>query len=113
MSFGEDHDVLYFSVWSHHTGLVVLLTYFADLFTSDGAHHDLFPQTVSCKCYFYNNLGQLSPNQGSYEDRINDVLRRRFLRQGSLQHFIIYIVSLHCENEDNRLHVVTDCVCTL
>ncbi|KAH6779367.1 hypothetical protein C2S52_010604 [Perilla frutescens var. hirtella] len=47
----------------------------------DGMHHDLFPQNVSCKCYFYDNLGQLSPNHGSYEDRFNDVLRRRFLRQ--------------------------------
>ncbi|XP_057767808.1 protein MULTIPOLAR SPINDLE 1 isoform X2 [Salvia miltiorrhiza] len=46
-----------------------------------GMQHDLFPQNVSCKCYFYDNLGHLSPNHGSYQDRINDVLRRRFLRQ--------------------------------
>ncbi|KAL8493087.1 hypothetical protein ACS0TY_024345 [Phlomoides rotata] len=47
----------------------------------DGVHHDLFPQNVSCKCYFYDNLGQLSPNDESDQKRISDVLRRRFLRQ--------------------------------
>lgn len=50
----------------------------------DATHCDLFPQTASCKCYFFDNLGKFSPkpaddasNQG-----FNDILRRRFLRQG-------------------------------
>ncbi|MBA0752642.1 hypothetical protein Gogos_001449, partial [Gossypium gossypioides] len=45
---------------------------------------DLFPQTASCKCYFFDNLGKLSPNRlGDGSDRrFHDVLRRRFLRQG-------------------------------
>ncbi|XP_047947458.1 protein MULTIPOLAR SPINDLE 1 isoform X1 [Salvia hispanica] len=47
----------------------------------EGMQHDLFPQNISCKCYFYDNLGQLSPSHGSYQDRINDVFHRRFLRQ--------------------------------
>ncbi|XP_042050241.1 protein MULTIPOLAR SPINDLE 1-like isoform X7 [Salvia splendens] len=47
----------------------------------EGMQHDLFPQNNSCKCYFYDNLGQLSPSHGSYQDRINDVFHRRFLRQ--------------------------------
>ncbi|WCJ30122.1 multipolar spindle 1 [Euphorbia peplus] len=44
---------------------------------------DLFSQTASCKCYFYNNLGKLSPKvDGDCSDRrFDDVLRRRFLRQ--------------------------------
>ncbi|RYR76856.1 hypothetical protein Ahy_A01g001383 isoform B [Arachis hypogaea] len=49
----------------------------------DASHCDLFPASASCKCYFFDNLGQLNPNQhGSGSDaRFNDVLRRRFLRQ--------------------------------
>ncbi|XP_057761341.1 protein MULTIPOLAR SPINDLE 1 isoform X3 [Arachis stenosperma] len=49
----------------------------------DASHCDLFPASASCKCYFFDNLGQLNPNQhGSVSDaRFNDVLRRRFLRQ--------------------------------
>lgn len=45
---------------------------------------DLFPQAASCKCYFFDNLGKLSPNRlGDGSDRrFHDVLRRRFLRQG-------------------------------
>ncbi|MBA0784175.1 hypothetical protein Gotri_001768, partial [Gossypium trilobum] len=45
---------------------------------------DIFPQTASCKCYFFDNLGKLSPNRlGDGSDRrFHDVLRRRFLRQG-------------------------------
>ncbi|XP_065850487.1 protein MULTIPOLAR SPINDLE 1 [Euphorbia lathyris] len=44
---------------------------------------DLFSQSASCKCYFYNNLGKLSPKlDGDCSDRrFDDVLRRRFLRQ--------------------------------
>lgn len=71
-------------------------------FTSDGVHHDLFPQNASCKCYFYDNLGQLSPNSESHQKRINDVLLRRFLRQGYLWPFIMLY------NEVNTLHTVFD-----
>ncbi|KAK2982639.1 hypothetical protein RJ640_007326 [Escallonia rubra] len=49
----------------------------------DGVQYDLFPKTASCKCYFFDNLGRLSPsrfNDGGGR-RFNDVLRRRFLRQ--------------------------------
>ncbi|XP_012464544.1 protein MULTIPOLAR SPINDLE 1 isoform X2 [Gossypium raimondii] len=48
---------------------------------------DIFPQTASCKCYFFDNLGKLSPNRlGDGSDRrFHDVLRRRFLRQVRLR----------------------------
>ncbi|XP_019441734.1 PREDICTED: uncharacterized protein LOC109346562 [Lupinus angustifolius] len=45
------------------------------------SNSDLFPQTASCKCYFFHNLGQLNPNPNPSHTRFNDVLRRRFLRQ--------------------------------
>ncbi|XP_020550918.1 protein MULTIPOLAR SPINDLE 1 [Sesamum indicum] len=51
----------------------------------DGVHQDVFPQHVSCKCYFYDTLGQLSPMHESDQDRCSDVLRRRFLRQVRLR----------------------------
>ncbi|PSS21044.1 Argininosuccinate lyase [Actinidia chinensis var. chinensis] len=49
----------------------------------DNSLCDLFPQSASCKCYFFDNLGKLSPILlGNDSDkRFNDVLRRRFLRQ--------------------------------
>lgn len=52
----------------------------------DGLHCDLFPQSASCKCYFLGNLENLSPRNSvdNSEWRFNDVLRRRFLRQGLL-----------------------------
>ncbi|XP_050385636.1 protein MULTIPOLAR SPINDLE 1 isoform X2 [Argentina anserina] len=48
----------------------------------DSSHCDLFPQSASCKCYFFDNLGKLSPNRlpEASQCRFNDVLRRRFLR---------------------------------
>ncbi|PRQ46100.1 hypothetical protein RchiOBHm_Chr2g0085451 [Rosa chinensis] len=48
----------------------------------DASHCDLFPQSASCKCYFFDNLGKLSPNRlpEASQCRFNDVLRRRFLR---------------------------------
>ncbi|XP_061347531.1 protein MULTIPOLAR SPINDLE 1 [Gastrolobium bilobum] len=49
----------------------------------DTSHCDLFPESASCKCYFFDNSGELSPKHhgnGSH-GRFNDVLRRRFLRQ--------------------------------
>ncbi|KAL9399632.1 hypothetical protein Peur_008593 [Populus x canadensis] len=49
----------------------------------DASQCDLFPQTALCKCYFFDNLGKLSPKPvGDGSDRrFNDILRRRFLRQ--------------------------------
>lgn len=52
--------------------------------TQDAASHcDLFPESASCKCYFFDNLGKLSPkhDRNDSNNRFNDVLRRRFLRQ--------------------------------
>ncbi|KAK2646086.1 hypothetical protein Ddye_021281 [Dipteronia dyeriana] len=49
----------------------------------DASRFDLFPKSASCKCFFFDNLGKLSPKQaadGSH-GRFNDILRRRFLRQ--------------------------------
>ncbi|CAN4113256.1 unnamed protein product [Withania somnifera] len=49
----------------------------------DGSQYDLFPKSASCKCYFFDKLGLLSPKgtgDGS-DQRFSDVLRRRFLRQ--------------------------------
>ncbi|CAH1426617.1 unnamed protein product [Lactuca virosa] len=54
----------------------------------DGLHHELFAGSVSCKCYFFENLGKLNPNQLSgegFDGGFNDVLRRRFLRQVRLK----------------------------
>ncbi|OVA11032.1 hypothetical protein BVC80_1747g24 [Macleaya cordata] len=55
----------------------------------DGTQYNLFPQIASCKCYFFDNLGKLSPrrvNLGDDRDSgFNDVLRRRFLRQVRLK----------------------------
>ncbi|XAR66742.1 hypothetical protein NMG60_11013066 [Bertholletia excelsa] len=49
----------------------------------DKTECDLYSQSASCKCFFFDNLGELSPSlflNGS-DQRFNDVLRRRFLRQ--------------------------------
>ncbi|XP_030509912.1 protein MULTIPOLAR SPINDLE 1 isoform X1 [Cannabis sativa] len=49
----------------------------------DVSQCDLFPQSAACKCYFFDQLGKMSPKSvtdGS-DRRFNDVLRRRFLRQ--------------------------------
>ncbi|KAL8160243.1 hypothetical protein V2J09_001780 [Rumex salicifolius] len=50
---------------------------------------DLYPQTAACKCYFFSDLGKFSPNQlpehSAYRHRLNDTLRRRFLRQVRLR----------------------------
>lgn len=60
---------------------------FIDLFTfgvSDGLTYDVFPQNASCKCYFFDNMAELSNTQvdNCSDWRFNDVLRRRFFRQG-------------------------------
>ncbi|XP_052182710.1 protein MULTIPOLAR SPINDLE 1 [Diospyros lotus] len=49
----------------------------------EGSLCDLFPQNASCKCHFFDHLGKLTFNRAgnSYDQRFNDVLRRRFLRQ--------------------------------
>ncbi|KAK8649816.1 hypothetical protein V6N13_139472 [Hibiscus sabdariffa] len=53
----------------------------------DASQCDLYPRTVACKCYFFDNLGQLSPNRlgDASDNRFGDVLRRRFLRQVRLR----------------------------
>ncbi|XP_039027967.1 protein MULTIPOLAR SPINDLE 1 [Hibiscus syriacus] len=53
----------------------------------DASQCDLFPRTAACKCYFFDNLGQLSPNRlgDASDNRFDDVLRRRFLRQVRLR----------------------------
>lgn len=60
------------------------------MLVSDASQCDLFPKSASCKCYFFDNLGKLSPNLLEVEDgsdrRFNDVLRRRFFRQGFSHH---------------------------
>ncbi|KAJ0682423.1 putative protein MULTIPOLAR SPINDLE 1 [Helianthus annuus] len=51
-------------------------------------HHEVFPGSASCKCYFFDNLGKLSPTEISgegFDGRFKDVLRRRFLRQVRLK----------------------------
>ncbi|KAK7265174.1 hypothetical protein RJT34_32790 [Clitoria ternatea] len=49
----------------------------------DVLHCDLFPESASCKCYFFDNFGELSPKHHAtgFDTRFSDVLRRRFLRQ--------------------------------
>ncbi|CAK8564280.1 unnamed protein product [Lathyrus sativus] len=51
--------------------------------SQDASHCDLFPENASCKCYFFDNLGELSPKDHGNDsfNRFNDLLRRRFLRQ--------------------------------
>ncbi|VVB16374.1 unnamed protein product [Arabis nemorensis] len=54
-----------------------------DLKDAESASHcDLFPANASCKCYFFDNLGEFSGRriEEVSEQRFNDVLRRRFLR---------------------------------
>ncbi|RWR91261.1 protein MULTIPOLAR SPINDLE 1 isoform X1 [Cinnamomum micranthum f. kanehirae] len=50
----------------------------------DGSERDLVPEISSCKCYFFENCGKLSPrgvDLGGDHHWINEVLHRRFLRQ--------------------------------
>ncbi|XP_022158177.1 protein MULTIPOLAR SPINDLE 1 [Momordica charantia] len=49
----------------------------------DPSHGDLFSQNATCKCFFFDNLGKFNPKQleDCTDNRFNDVLRRRFLRQ--------------------------------
>ncbi|KAM6553036.1 hypothetical protein CsatB_013798 [Cannabis sativa] len=59
----------------------------------DVSQCDLFPQSAACKCYFFDQLGKMSPKSvtDGCDRRFNDVLRRRFLRQGSLSTLIKFI----------------------
>ncbi|KAK1424912.1 hypothetical protein QVD17_20253 [Tagetes erecta] len=53
-----------------------------------GMHHELLQGSASCRCYFFEDLGKLSPKRLSgegFDDRFKDVLRRRFLRQVRLK----------------------------
>ncbi|XP_073271732.1 protein MULTIPOLAR SPINDLE 1-like isoform X3 [Primulina huaijiensis] len=52
----------------------------------DWMHHDVFPENMMCKCYFFDDLGDSSPKDttngaGSDQKRFGVVLQRRFLRQ--------------------------------
>ena len=52
---------------------------------ADGMHNEMLTGGASCKCYFFDNLGESRPNDdisGGDGGRFTDVLRRRFLRQG-------------------------------
>ncbi|KAB1228290.1 hypothetical protein CJ030_MR6G022927 [Morella rubra] len=72
----------------------VVVSFFNVIFLSDGSQYDLFPRSAACKCYFYDNLGKLSPKRlddGS-DRRFNDVLRRRFLRQGFMIAVILVVI---------------------
>ncbi|XP_062078449.1 protein MULTIPOLAR SPINDLE 1 [Humulus lupulus] len=87
----------------------------------DVSQCDLFPQSAACKCYFFDQLGKMSPKSvtdGS-DRRFNDVLRRRFLRQvrfkerrrrrtggGSLQRLLLS--ELDNENELEQLKAAID-----
>ncbi|EEF28322.1 conserved hypothetical protein [Ricinus communis] len=52
----------------------------------DASRCDLSSQGASCKCFFYDNLGKL--NSDGSDQRFNDVLRRRFLRQATLRNLL-------------------------
>lgn len=72
----------------------MVVSFFNVIFLSDGSQYDLFPRSAACKCYFYDNLGKLSPKRlddGS-DRRFNDVLRRRFLRQGFMIAVILVVI---------------------
>ncbi|XP_038890473.1 protein MULTIPOLAR SPINDLE 1 isoform X1 [Benincasa hispida] len=49
----------------------------------DASHDDLLSQNATCKCFFFDNMGKLNPKrlEDGTDNRFNDVLRRRFLRQ--------------------------------
>lgn len=92
------HDFL---LWTHiHLQLwydmILILFFFLD---ADASHCDLFPGNASCKCYFFDSLGQLSPKHHGNDsnNRFNDVLRRRFLRQGFIINYhVCDIMILNC-----------------
>nr|GEW18436.1 protein multipolar spindle 1 isoform X2 [Tanacetum cinerariifolium] len=51
-------------------------------------HNEMLTGGASCKCYFFDNLGELKPNDdisGGEGGSFTDVLRRRFLRQVRLK----------------------------
>ncbi|CAM8920829.1 unnamed protein product [Rhodiola kirilowii] len=53
----------------------------------EGMQDDLFPQNVACKCYFFSDMGISSSKHpcDSFDGKVNDVLRRRFLQQVRLK----------------------------
>lgn len=67
--------------------------------------YDLFPRNAACKCYFYDNLGVSSDKQldDSSDWRFNDVLRRRFLRQGVTIISIFFIFSVSVFDRISKL----------
>ncbi|KAK6942314.1 hypothetical protein RJ641_027691 [Dillenia turbinata] len=86
-----------------------------------GSHYDMYPQTTACKCFFFDDLGKVSPNNDSQERnrRFNDVLRRRFLRHvrlkerrrksnGSNDQFAFLILQAQEANFANWSHEAVD-----
>lgn len=57
---------------------------------------DLFPANASCKCYFFDNLGEFSGRRigEASEPRFNDALRRRFLKIGVFLMLLFVFISL-------------------
>ncbi|KAI9393106.1 hypothetical protein POPTR_006G182201v4 [Populus trichocarpa] len=85
----------------------------------DASQCDLFPQTALCKCYFFDNLGKLSPKPvGDGSDRrFNDILRRRFLRQVRIKerrkrinnsNIKIRFSDIYSKNEAEQLRAAVD-----
>lgn len=66
-----------------------LIRFVCDDLALDASHDDLFSQNATCKCFFFDNLGKLNPKrlEDATDRRFNDVLRRRFFRQGNFLAF--------------------------
>ncbi|KAA0056114.1 Multipolar spindle 1, putative isoform 1 [Cucumis melo var. makuwa] len=60
-----------------------LIGFLSDDLALDASHDDFLSQNSTCKCFFFDNLGKLNPTrpEDGTDNRFNDVLRRRFLRQ--------------------------------
>ncbi|XP_004242989.2 protein MULTIPOLAR SPINDLE 1 [Solanum lycopersicum] len=71
----------------------------------DGSQCDIFPKNASCKCYFFDKLGLLSPKKigAGSDQRFSDVLRRRFLRQVRIKE------RKRRRPDDSLLHRISDC----
>jgi hypothetical protein len=93
----QGSSLILFLINAYSSAFVIWFwVFFLFVLDSDASHCDLFPESASCKCYFFDNLGRLSPKfdgNASSNNRFNDVLRRRFLRQGIINFkFIIIII---------------------
>lgn len=77
-----------------------LIRFVCDDLALDASHDDLFSQNATCKCFFFDNLGKLNPKrlEDATDRRFNDVLRRRFFRQGNFLAFFGLICLLLLSN---------------